>query len=141
MSELSEVKDALNALAGHMESSLPEERVKAILESTQAEEARSRRRVRYLLYGVSVIVAVVLIVGAVLLTKISDSIDEAKVTSHYVKECLQKPAAERDPNLCGPDGSKIIQGLVSYMNCAFLILPAERTEAKLNACAARAFTP
>lgn len=140
--ELIEVKEALANLTEHMDTSLPEERIKGLLLATQAEERNSRKRLRLLFAVGGFVVGVILIVGAVLLNRISDGVNEAEVTSHYVRNCLIAPPGERDPKQCGGDSSaQVVGALLKAINCSLLVLPEERTDAKLDACAAKAFTP
>jgi hypothetical protein len=139
--ELAGITEAMHTLIEHMDQSLPEERVKALLETATAEDRNSRKRLRYLIVGLLIVVTAVMGTGAVLLWRNSATLNEAKTVSNYIKHCLIAPPGERDVQECGQDGSAaIIKGLIGSINCSLLIPPAERSEEKLNACAAKAFS-
>jgi hypothetical protein len=138
--ELAGITDALENLTAHMDQSLPEERVKALLENASKDDRNSRKRLQVLIIGL--LALAVLISGSSLVQTHSNgaTLREAKVTSDYVRNCLKPNSltiAEKT-KLCG-DTTGALKGLIAYLNCAFLIVPAERTEAKLNGCAAKAF--
>jgi len=134
--ELHAITDAVEKLVEHMDKSLPEERVKELVIAAVSEERRGRIRL------IAAIVSPLLIVVALAVAQLAQSADikhaaeDSEVVADYVRDCLitQPPA-----KTCGGDGDALA-GFVKYLNCAFLITPAERTEAKLNACAAKAFT-
>lgn len=80
----------------------------------------------------------------------NDQIDSLKRTAQdtnqvasFLEDCLLKKAEltpAEQAQRCGPDSSgNIVKGLVTYMNCAFLIQPADRTEINLTACALKGF--
>lgn len=139
-SEIAELKAALNALTAHMDESLPEERVKKLVENAASEDRRGRRRLQILIVGLLAIAIIVGMAGAFQSHSNGQTLKEAKVTADYVRNCLQTPAAKRDPKKCMvDDSSKVIKGLVDFIKCSQLIIPEQRTEAKLDACAARAF--
>lgn len=79
----------------------------------------------------------------------NDEIDSLKRTAQdtkkvavFLEDCLLKKdklTPEQAAARCGPnDSAKVLQSLVGYLNCAFLILP-EATDTGLRACAAGAF--
>ncbi len=80
----------------------------------------------------------------------TDQIEKLKRTSEdtrqvatFLQDCLLQKAKltpAEQAQRCVPDNTgQVVRGLVVYMNCAFLVPPAERTEAILTACAARGF--
>jgi hypothetical protein len=144
--ELRSISEGIGQLVQHMDQSLPEERVRALLEVALTEERHNRTRL------IVAIVSPLLIVLAVALAtlvqssanhaqgaRVQRTAADAAVVADYVRSCLEAPAGSRDPAKCGDDGTRVVKGLVGYLDCAFLIVPAERTQAKLDACATRAF--
>lgn len=89
--ELAEIADALGNLTEHMDKSLPEERVKALLENTTAEEHRSRHRLSVLVRGLVIIAALILVSSGLLLLKANDSVNSIKEVATFIDHCLKHP--------------------------------------------------
>jgi hypothetical protein len=108
------------------------------------EGERDARKRLYALLASVVFLSTLNIVGLVINHDQGNSIkatakNSAKVAS-YVQDCLLTPAAKRDVTKCGADqGAAFIKGIIGSLNCSLLITPADRTEAKLNTCATKAF--
>jgi len=145
--ELREITEAIGQLVDHMDQSLPEERMKELVTAAVTEERRGRTRL--IVAMVSPLLVVLAVALATLaqsnsnhdqVVKIQKTAEDAKTVSDYVKHCLIAPVPERDTKECGADDSgAVIKGLIGSINCSLLIPPAERSEEKLNACAAKAF--
>jgi hypothetical protein len=147
-SELRSIADGIGQLVEHMDQSLPEERVKALLEVALTEERHNRTRL------VVAIVSPLIIVLAVALATLAQGKSnhsqgaktqqiskDAAVVADYVRSCLEAPVAKRDPVKCGlttAGQSDVVRGLVKLIGCDIQALP-DATQAKLDACAAKAF--
>ena len=132
--ELSEITTAIGTLIEHMDQSLPEDRVKDLVEATLAEERRSRFR---LVVSLLAPIFVVLILGIVQInhgSDIKDSAKDSRVVADYVRDCLIDTTP--DPKKCGSgDGATLFFG---YLNCAFEILRSGPPEATFADCARKA---
>lgn len=138
-SGLTDITAAISTLIDHMDQSLPEERVQALLDTAISDARTGRRRlIISILSPVLIILAVV--IGQVFQTEqVKDSAKNSAATADYVRGCIQHPerlTPEERRQLCGePTGSGFF---VNYLNCVFLIVPEDRTEANLNDCVATA---
>lgn len=139
--ELHEITTAVNTLIHHMDTSLPEERVQRVLDAALAEERRGRERLKWTILS-PIIVAIIVAGGGWLQSRDNgDLLSDAKVTANYVRHCLQKKTDGFTPaqitEECGdPSAGSIF--FVTYLNCVFPLPIAERTEAKMNGCVAKA---
>jgi hypothetical protein len=137
--ELAGLAEAVNILVEHIDQSLPEERVKQLADAVLADERSGRRRLTATVVGALALILIVAISSLVQSASNGRTLSEAKTVSDYVKHCLIAPAPH-DPVQCGVDNSaNFLKGLIGALNCSLLIPPLERSEAKLNACAAKAF--
>lgn len=143
--ELHGITEAIGVLIEHMDTSMPEERVKQLADAVIAEERLGRRRLNTKITGF--LVVIVLLVASSLWQSASNgkTLDEAKITSDYVRNCIQHPeklTPEAKVESCGDSDAqtaKFLKGLLSAINCSLIISPEVRTEENTNACAAKAF--
>lgn len=139
--ELQGIVSSIGLLIQHMDQSLPEDRMKQLAEAVFAEERTSRKQLTTKVTGF--LIVIVLLVASSFLQSASNgrTLDEAKTVADYVRDCVQHPenlTPEQRTSECGPT-STAAAGFIKYMNCSLLILPTDRTDEKLNACAANAF--
>ena len=139
--ELHGISEAIGILVDHMDQSLPEERVKQLAEAVLAEERVGRRRLTTKITGFLVVIVLLIVSSLVLSAANRRTLEEAQVTSDYVRNCIQHPqdlAPEEKLKACGPPAAATTN-FIKYLNCVLLILPEDRTDTKLSACANKAF--
>lgn len=139
--ELQGIVSSIGLLIQHMDQSLPEERIQQLANAVLAEERLSRKQLTTKITGFLVII--ILLVASSLWQSASNgrTLNEAKTVADYVRDCVQRPynlTTEQRTLACGPTSSGTTN-FIKYLNCAFLILPTERTDDKLNQCATEAF--
>lgn len=143
-SEIAALKAAVNELTAHMSRSLPEERVKALVETATTRDRVSRRRVTWVIVGLVGLAVLISGFGLAQSESNGDALDEIRVISNFVEDCLQHPerlTPEERTEKCGgndQDGRQLIMGLIQFQKCSLLILPEDRTDANLDACIQRA---
>ena len=139
--ELHGIVEAIATLIQHMDQSLPEERVKQLAEAVLAEERVGRKRLATKITGFLVVI-VLLVASSLLLGAANrNTLAEAKVTSDYVRKCIQHPqnlTPEEKLAACGPPAA-VTTNFIKYLNCALQISPEARTDENLSACAGKAF--
>lgn len=135
--ELHDITHAVNTLIEHMDTSLPEERVQAVLDAALAEERHGRRRLMWTI--ISPVIVAIIVAGGAWLQSISNhqQNDNVAVVANYVRHCLQHKtagvSAQQLRDECG-DPANQSAFFVTYMNCALKIEPTKRTDQNLDAC-------
>lgn len=135
--ELHDITQAVNTLIEHMDTSLPEERVKKVLDAALAEERRGRKRLMWTILS-PVIIAIIVAGGAWIQSRSNgDTLSEAKTTADYVRHCLQHKTDGLTPEQvkaeCGdPTGGQAF--FVTYLNCVLKQPIEQRNDAYLNGC-------
>lgn len=144
--ELHGISEAIGILVEHMDQSLPEERVRQLAEAVLAEERIGRRRLTTKITGFLIVIVLLIISSLLLGAANRNTLTEAKVTSDYVRKCIQHPeklTPKEKVEKCGSGGDegtvKLIKGLLKAINCSLLISPEARTEVNTDACAKTAF--
>jgi hypothetical protein len=139
-SELAEITAAIGTLIDHMDQSIPADRVQAVLDAALQEERTSRKRLAVAVIGPIVVVFVFVLMSLVQSRSNGDLLENASKVAGYVENCLQHPeklTLEQKTDLCGAGINS--QGFfISYLNCAFILPLAERTEARLSSCVTKA---
>ena len=142
--ELIAVALGLEKMANAVETNMSEARLQAIV---AVEQRRDQRKIMISLVSAAVIIVVVSTIG-VFQSRANHAQgqrqirigQDAAVVADYVRSCLETPTEKRDPVKCGStaaSSSAAVQGLIRFMDCAFLAQPA--TQAKLDACTVQAF--
>jgi hypothetical protein len=139
--ELHDITQAVNTLIEHMDTSLPEERVQAVLNAALADERNGRTRLKWQI--LSPLFIAILVAGGAWLQSISNhqQNENVAVVANYVRHCLQHKTAGLSPAQvkaeCGDPASQSAF-FVKYLNCALQIEPVKRTDENLNACVVKA---
>jgi hypothetical protein len=141
-SELVEITEAIGTLINRMDTNIPADKVQSVLDAALSEERRDRKRMKNTLLG-AVLVAIAFGGGGWLQSRDNgQGIIAAKKVASYVENCLQHPeklSIEQKKEQCGAASASGQAGFVNYLNCAFLIMPEDRTEQLLKKCASDAF--
>jgi predicted nucleic acid-binding Zn ribbon protein len=139
--ELRGVKTGLEELVLAVKMAFPEDRVREIV---AYEQARTRRRTIAAILGPLLLALVVVFVQSRLN---GETLAETKVTSNFVRDCLQDSddlTPEERQKQCGDTGgggdgvATAVRVLINHQNCALLIRPADRTDENMNACVSKA---
>lgn len=140
-SELQGITAAIDLLIQRMDHTIPEERLQQLTEAVLSEERLSRQRLATKIIGFLAVILVLVTSGLLQSAANGRTLKEASTVADYVRDCLVQntqlsPAemAER----CG-DTTKTQTGFVSYLNCALLIEPQDRTQELLDGCTKIAF--
>lgn len=139
--ELAGITEAVNTLMEHMEQSLPEEKVKEILDGAKNEEKRSRQKL------MAAILGPILIVGAIAAGAWSQSRannrqnEDVEVVANYVRHCLQGKTEGLTPAQlqaeCGGGAADGQATAVKALFCVLLTQPDVREKSLLTECVQR----
>lgn len=139
--ELHDITEAVNTLLVHMDQSLPDERVKAILEAAKAEEKRSRRKLAVSIIGP------VLVVGAIAAGSWNQGRtnnrqnENVEIVANYVQHCLQgKTEGLTTTQIqaeCGGGSADGQATAVKALFCVLLTQPDVREKSLLSDCVQR----
>ncbi|HET7110271.1 MAG TPA: hypothetical protein VFI41_05330 [Gemmatimonadales bacterium] len=128
-------------MAHAVETNLSEERLSGIVAQEQEVNQRKFRRLNQIL--ITVLIAAVIGLGGIWLQSLANHDQGAKTqtiakdaaeVANYVRDCLRPNSLtpEEKKQRCGESNGQAF--FITYLNCAFLIHPADRTETQLNDC-------
>jgi hypothetical protein len=141
--ELHGVTSAVHLLVEHMDESLPEERMKRLVNAVVVEERLGRRRLAVTIVGALLIIIILTASSFIQSHSNGRTLNEAKTVADYVRNCLQRPerlktVAEKTETC----GSSSDQGafFITYLNCVLRVEIDKRDDETLNGCVAKATT-
>lgn len=139
--ELQGLTAAVSVLLENMEQSLPEDRVKEILNGAKAEEKRSRQKLMAAILGPIVIVGAIA-AGAWSQSRANNRQNEdVEVVANYVRHCLQGKTEGLTPQQlqqeCGGGAADGQATAVKALFCVLLTQPEIREKSLLGECVKR----